>query len=81
MIEIDDPLLILLSFLHGQNIFSLIRSRSISDVHNTPTLGYLCYLVSLLQLMNYVVRFVTVTLTGITEHQRQILHFPQHRGR
>lgn len=40
-----------------------------------------CLFVALLQLINYVVRFVTVTLTGIIEHQRQILHFPQHRER
>lgn len=52
------------------------------DDHKTlfpPRVGC-CVFASQPQLISDVVWFVTVTLTGIREHQRQILHFPTAYG-
>lgn len=71
----DQNMLILMS--HSAE-HMIPRKITYSNIHEPPPCC-LCLLASLLQLANYVVRFITVTLTRIREHQIYSLHFTQHR--
>lgn len=54
--------------------------RAVMNINSFPLRVGCCVFASQPQLISNVVGFVTVTLTGIREHQRQILHFPTAKG-
>lgn len=54
--------------------------QAVMNINSFPLCVGCCVFASQPQLISDVVWFVTVTLTGIREHQRQILHFPTAYG-